>query len=382
LHLFRAAQLNPFGKTTPQGGAMDHRTTAWIKGHPIEAFFLLAVAIFFVAGFLVIFIIPQEGTLGQIVGLYLGRIGVYSPVLAGMFVSRVIRPARKRVTLARRLMVFLPVWFIAEIIHTASLNLGAQPGTSLVVLIVVSLPVALLPAFAISSAFSGTDGVKQMLSTLIRPRGSIVYYSVALLTFPVIHIVGAGTTNILNGEGWFPQVSQGADLALTVFITFFSVLLFSGGINEESGWRGFAQLRLQAKYSPLVANLILWFLMVIWHIPNDIVQYQDGGYLLVRFGLYPFITILLGWTYNRTKGSILAPAIFHASMNSMNPLTQVFPITTAGSILLVGFAVAVVIGDRMWRRLPEDHPAAYQDTATAAATVWSDQPLADADPEG
>ena len=110
-----------------------------------------------------------------------------------------------------------------------------------------------------------------MLSTLVRPKGSIVYYSVALLTLPVIHIVGAGITNILNGKGWFPQVSQGADLALTVFITFFSVLLFSGGINEESGWQGFVQLRLQAKYSPLVANLILWVLMVIWHIPGDIV---------------------------------------------------------------------------------------------------------------
>jgi membrane protease YdiL (CAAX protease family) len=277
-----------------------------------------------------------------------------------MFVARVIQPARQRVSLTRRLLVFLPVWFIAEIIHVANLQLTVQPGTSLIVLIVLSMPVALLPAFVISSAYSGADGIKQMLATLVRPKGSIVYYLVALLTFPVIQIAGTGITNILNGNTWLPQVSQGADLAFTLFITFFSVLLFSGGINEESGWRGFAQSRLQAKYSPLVANLILWFLMVIWHIPNDIVQYRDGGYILVRIALYPFIAILFGWIYNRTRGSILAPAIFHASMNSMNPLMGVFPITTAGNILLIGLAVVAVVSDRMWRRLPGTHPAVYQ----------------------
>jgi len=199
-----------------------------------------------------------------------------------------------------------------------------------------------------------------MLSTLVRPKGSIIYYLVALLTFPVIKIVGTGITNLLNGDAGLPQMRHGVDLAYTIFITFFSVLLFSGGINEESGWRGFAQNRLQAKYSPLVANLILWFLMVIWHIPNDIVQYRHGGYILVRIALYPFITILFGWIYNRTKGSILAPAIFHASMNSMNPLMDIFPITTAGNILLVGLAMVAVISDRMWRRLPADHPAVYR----------------------
>jgi membrane protease YdiL (CAAX protease family) len=343
----------------------------WIRGHPIEAFFLLTIAMSFGLLFPVFLIIRQEDVLGQILSLFLGRIGAYSPVLAGMFVARIIQPGRQRVSLPRRLSVFLPVWFIAAIIHTASLNLNAEPGTPLVALLVVSLPVALLPAFVISSAFSGADGVKKMLSTLVRPKGSIVYYLVALLTFPVIHIVGTGITNVLNGNAWLPRVSQGADLAFTIFITFFSVLLFSGGINEESGWRGFAQKRLQAKYSPLVACLMLWFLMVIWHIPNDIVQYQHGGYLLVRIALYPFITILFAWVYNRTSGSILAPAVFHASMNSMNPLMGVFPITTAGNILLVGFAIIVVISDRMWCRLPGGHPAVYQDDATSACDASS-----------
>jgi membrane protease YdiL (CAAX protease family) len=361
---------------------VNHRTKEWIRRHPIEAFFLLGIAICFVTLFPAVLTIPQDVVLGQILYLYLGRIGGYSPVLAGMFIARINRPARQQTSLARRLSIFLPVWFFAEIIHTASLWLAVPPGTSLVLLIVLSLPVALLPAFVISSAYSGAEGVRNMLATLIRPKGSIVYYLVALLTFPVIHIVGTGITNILNGNAWFPQVSQGADLALTLLITFFSVLLFSGGINEESGWRGFAQRRMQVQYSPLGASIILWVLMVIWHIPNDIVQYQYGGYALVRIGLYPFITILFAWVYNRTNGSILAPAVFHASMNSMNPLVGAFPITTAGNILLVGFAVVAVISDRMWRRLPGDHPAVYQDVVASASAISSGRQLADADPAG
>ena len=100
---------------------------------------------------------------------------------------------------------------------------------------------------------------------------------------------------------------------------------------------------------------------MVWHIPNDIIQYSEGGYLLIRIGLYPFITILFGWVYNRTRGSILAPALFHASMNSMNTLVSVLPVTDAGSVLLILFAVFAVLFDRMWRKLPGNHPAVYQE---------------------
>ncbi len=350
---------------------MGQRIQAWIRSYPVEAFFLLGIAICFVTLFPAVLIITRNDTLGQILGFYLASVGVYSPVLAGMLIARIIQPARQRVSLARRLLVFLPVWFIAEMIQTLNARLSAVPGTSWIVLGILSLPTALLPAFVISSAYSGTEGVKQMLATLVRPRGSIVYYLIALLTFPVIHVVGAGITNGLKGGAWFPRLIQGADLAYTLLITFCSVLLFSGGINEESGWRGSAQNRLQAKYSPLVANLLLWFLMVIWHIPNDIMQYKHGGYILVRIVLYPFTAILFGWIYNRTRGSILAPAIFHASMNTMNPLMEVFPMTAAGNILLVGFAVAAVISDRMWRRLPGNHPAVHPEGVTAVSTAPS-----------
>ena len=338
-----------------------------IKKHPIIAFFILAIALSFGLLFPVVLFIPQTDMVGQILGFYLSRIGVYSPVLAGMFVARIIHPEHHKISLSRRLAIFIPVLILAEIIQIFSLKQTSAPGTPLILLVVISLPAALLPALVLTSAYSGVNGVKKMLRTLIKPTGKTVFYLIALLTFPLIQISGAVITNILNNDPWFPRVTNGVDLVFTLLVTFFSVLLFSGGINEESGWRGFAQKRMQAQYSPLVTSIILWALLVIWHIPNDLVQYKQGGYLLVRFALYPFITILFSWVYNRTHGSILAAAVFHASMNSMNPIMRIFPITTAGNILLVSFAIIVVISDRMWLKLPEHHPAAFQDVESTPA---------------
>jgi len=341
---------------------MNRPVQEWMKKNPVAAFFAVAIAISFAMLFPAIYFVPRDNTIGQILGYYISRIGIYSPVIAAIFITRVICPGRPRVPFIKKLTVSFLVWLIALIINVASLKLTAPPGASMFGLILLSLPVSLLPAWVITSAYSGTEGVRKMFKTLVNPRGRIIYYLIALFTFPIFTIAGTVITNLWNGNPLFPQISQGSSLFLNICITFFSVLLFSGGLNEESGWRGFAQLRLQAKYSPLVAALLLWFLMVIWHIPNDIVQYQNGGYLLVRIGLYPFITILFSWIFIRTNGNIWDVAIFHASMNSMNPLMGIFPITTAGNILLVAFAVVGVIVDRMWHKLPKDHPAVYQET--------------------
>jgi membrane protease YdiL (CAAX protease family) len=175
----------------------------------------------------------------------------------------------------------------------------------------------------------------------------------------VLYILGLAITQLLTGVPRLSSVQISPEILLATLITFASVFFYSGGINEEGGWRGFAQRRLQAKYSPLITNVLLWAYLVVVHIPNDIVQYRDGDYLVIRFGLYPFIIILFGWVYNRTRGSILAPALFHASMNSMNTLGAELPITIAGSVLLVLFAVFTVLYDRMWKKLPTDQPAVY-----------------------
>jgi membrane protease YdiL (CAAX protease family) len=332
-----------------------------IKRKPVESFFILATVIMFGLLFPAIYLVPGNTTIGQITGYYLARISVYSPVIAGFIVTRLIYRYEPPVSFYRPLKVFIPAWIVALIIQVADLKLTAPPQVKMVIIIILAAPVSLLPAWIIVSASGGSKSIRNFLSSLIKPRGAIIYYLIALLTFPVIHVIGSIISNISSGQKLLPDMQKILMNSGTVLITFLSTIFFAGGINEESGWRGFAQKRLQARYSPLVTVLILWIFMVIWHIPNDILQYSAGGYLTVRILLFPFIIILFSWVFNRTKGSILAVVLFHASMNSMNPLMGLFPITMASNILIIIFALSAVLADKMWRRLPSEDPAVNQE---------------------
>jgi membrane protease YdiL (CAAX protease family) len=263
--------------------------------------------------FPVLYLSSLDQLILKVFALYLVRAAVYSPVFAGMIVTRWIAAERSPTSVKKRWLVFGIVWIVALAVYALDVRRSVpEDALGWLPLIVILIPVAVLPAFVFASTFSKVTSIRAYLSTLIRPRGHLIWYLVALLTFPVVHFLGIGITQILGGEESIANIRIDPQLLLTTLLTFMVVFFYSGGINEETGWRGFAQLRLQVRYSPLLANLILWLFLVIWHIPNDIVQYGEGGYLLVRISLYPFITILFGWVFNRTRGSILAPAIFHA----------------------------------------------------------------------
>ena len=76
--------------------------------------------------------------------------------------------------------------------------------------------------------------------------------------------------------------------------------------------------------------------------------------------LFNFLaSVLFVWVYNRTRGSILAPAIFHASMNTAGAF---IPASMTFLILLVFLCVVAFIDGRMWKRLHSDHDAVYKES--------------------
>ncbi len=329
----------------------------WMKAHPVASFFLLTLAVVYVLLFPVVILgdsANDQPLVGALV-FYTARLAVYAPVLVGMWFVKWLQPNRSPVSTSRRRITFWIVWLVALVVLALEIrSQGTEIDLGLSALLLLGTPVALLPAFVVSRAFGRVTSVRELLSSLVHPRGPFGWYLVALFSVPLFYIAGQIITQLLAGEPLLANIEFNSEILQATLVTFAFVFFHAGGINEEGGWRGFAQRLLQNRHSPLTANLLLYLYLVVVHIPNDIIQYAEGGYLLFRIALFPFIVILFGWVYNRTQGSILAPALFHASMNSMNTMEDAIPVTPAAFVLFITLAVFAVVSDRMWKRLPPD----------------------------
>lgn len=156
------------------------------------------------------------------------------------------------------------------------------------------------------------------------------------------------------------------------FVFYPLVLVFMilvGGGMEEPGWRGFAQIRLLRRFTPLSASVILGLVWTAWHAPLFFVPGSSqqginvGWYTAAIVGM----SVTLTWMFIRSGGSALLAIIFHGGINAINAWIPPFIVPVAQAELS-GFAVleatnvliglAVLIGCRRWffARLPATDP--------------------------
>ncbi|WP_019423394.1 CPBP family intramembrane glutamic endopeptidase [Paenibacillus sp. OSY-SE] len=103
-----------------------------------------------------------------------------------------------------------------------------------------------------------------------------------------------------------------------MLIYFFFKNLLAGPLGEEIGWRGFAQIELQKKHSPLKASIIIGFWWGMWHLP---IWFTTGfvGIDLIKYILFFMISlistkIVMTAFYNLNQNLII-PIIIHQFFN-------------------------------------------------------------------
>jgi membrane protease YdiL (CAAX protease family) len=119
----------------------------------------------------------------------------------------------------------------------------------------------------------------------------------------------------------------------------------TGPINEEPGWRGFALPRMQARFGPLAASLLLGLLWAAWHFPLFVIRSWADGPMWAFSAYVIAISVLMAWSMNSSGFSIIAPILMHATSNSsphlMEGLFQGIPMRQHDTVIYLGTVVAV-----------------------------------------
>jgi membrane protease YdiL (CAAX protease family) len=206
-------------------------------------------------------------------------------------------------------------------------------------------------AVVVTALADGRDGVRALLRRTFRWRVHPAWYLAAAFGLPLLAVVGA--TAVL---GFDPLRAALADPAGA--FAFVSGLAIVPLINlwEETGWMGFVQTRLQDRHGAVWAALLTAPLFALLHLPLHITEgpadLAMGMGVLVMLAV-PF-RVVVGWLHNRTGGSVLVAAIFHASFNvatssvllaALVPGMGALAVTTV--VLVVAAVVAVAVGSRV-----------------------------------
>lgn len=176
-------------------------------------------------------------------------------------------------------------------------------------------------AFVIVTLAEGSAGVARLLRRMVlvsNPRVRSLRYSLSPLAFLLLALIVAWIADSrlppLRDFGLYSGLP-----AISLPLVLVLVILFSG-YGEEVGWRGFALGPLQQRFGPVKGTLVLALIWAGWHTPAFwfVEGYRSMGVatLFGGFGLGICAgAVVLARVLNRTNGSILAAALWHATYN-------------------------------------------------------------------
>jgi membrane protease YdiL (CAAX protease family)/pimeloyl-ACP methyl ester carboxylesterase len=219
------------------------------------------------------------------------------------------RPSRLRLFFVTTYLLAYALW---GAVILAAADVIALPVPAMLVLFLGGLAPTLAALWA-AAAESGTQGVRALVTTLVRWRVAPRWYAVALVA-PALVVLGGLGLGLAVGSPLPPAPPASAWLSVPVM---FGVFVLLGAI-EEIGWRAYALPRLQRRFAPLRASLLLGIVWGFWHAPQWFIPATgQPGFPLPAFLVWVVaLSIMFGWIANGTRGSVLVVILSHAATNA------------------------------------------------------------------
>jgi membrane protease YdiL (CAAX protease family) len=175
-----------------------------------------------------------------------------------------------------------------------------------------------IAAIVVTAVLAGRAGVRDLFRRFLIWRVGLQWYLIALFLIAAIILSGIGLHVLFGGA--MPIIPAAGSSFVNTGIVFVVFIVLGVLLNtEEVAWRGFALPRLQARYSVLIAGLLLVIPEVALHIP---LFFDKTNPFFQSVGIYWFSAFSVAmvfvyiFVFNKTKGSLLLVTLMHASQNA------------------------------------------------------------------
>jgi uncharacterized protein len=173
-------------------------------------------------------------------------------------------------------------------------------------------------AALIVSAALGSGELKSLFNRMTKFRFGLGGYLIAIFGNVLLYLLVTG----LSGAPLVQSLAEKWALIFTLYLPALFTSYLVNPIGEETGWTGFALPRLQQRFKPWLAAVILGVLWAIWHLPAFFVPSEMGVFNPVNFIFFVLSSILIRivwtWVTNNTKGSGITGILLHASSNAVS----------------------------------------------------------------
>ncbi|MFW9895035.1 MAG: CPBP family intramembrane glutamic endopeptidase [Candidatus Thorarchaeota archaeon] len=173
-----------------------------------------------------------------------------------------------------------------------------------------------ISAVLVTYASKRKQGVKDLMKTCFKWKVGVFWILFSSLVVPFFLLLAIGlnfifTGNVINLIAYL--IDNGISNPVSILLWIW-VGAISYGLFEEIGWRGYALPKLQEKYNPLIATIILAILWAFWHVPLFFYRLSIQIVFGWFFGLF-MGAIVLTFLFNSSGKSALVAILFHITNN-------------------------------------------------------------------
>jgi uncharacterized protein len=209
-------------------------------------------------------------------------------------------------------------------------------------------------AFLVTRLSDGKAGTRALRRHYYRFRAAPQWYLGAVFGPPLVLLV-AGLA--VNGTSALAPIGANIAQIPTTYLLNVALIAVLISVWEDGAWMGFMTARLQTRFGPVWASVLVAPCFGFIHFPlffvngglMDSGRPQGGGqiieyafYLLILFSVP--VRIIVTWMFNSTGGSLPIAALFHVSMDTTagSAVLGTFYPAVDGRLLYVGFAILAV----------------------------------------